>query len=59
MVCANGKHPLSPSFTFSWTTMADISVNSKYIVSYFCSRETLPMNNERLSLVNTKFQTKK
>ena len=59
VVCANVNHPLSPGFTFSWTAIANISVNSKYIVSYFCSRETLPLNNERLSLVNIKFQTKK
>ena len=55
---------LSPSFIFSWTTIANISASFKCIVSYCClwANETWrqrPLNNERrVLLVNTKFPTK-
>ena len=50
---------LSPSFIFSWTTIANISAYFKCFVSYCCSRENetwrqYPLNNEAL----TKFATK-
>ena len=45
---------------FSCTTIASIFTYVKCIVSYYCSREnkTIPLNNERLSLLNTEFVTK-
>ena len=54
---------LSPSFMFLCTTIASIFAYFKCIDSYSCSREnetleTIPFNNEGLSLVKTKFPMK-
>ena len=54
---------LYPSFMFLCTTIASIFAYFKCIDSYSCSREnetleTIPLNNEGLSLVKTKFPMK-
>ena len=54
---------LYPSFMFLCTTIASIFAYFKCIDSYSCSREnetleTIPLNNEELSLVKTKFPMK-
>ena len=54
---------LSPSLMFLCTTIARIFAYFKCIDSYSCSREnetleTISLNNERLSLVKTKFPIK-